>query len=350
MKITGGRIAKFLSAPPDDLCGVLLFGPNRGLAKERSEILMRAFAPGADTAFSTTVLTADDLSSDPARLSDEMSALSLLGDQRLVRIRLDHERSGAAIAKIIRNLDSNPDTCAARLVIEAGDMTPRSAVRKAFEAAGHFAAIGCYPDSSADLANLVRRALHDSAITIEPTALDMWLPLLEGDRALARGEIDKMIVFKGAGDTPGAVVNCDDIRQVTSGAGSASLDTIIMSAMSGKTVECDQAYRQAIASKTSAAVILFSLQRHISRLLEASAHVQGGERAESAIRALRPPVFRMQERAFIHQLRLWPSTALARTLSQTLTVETQLKSAGSPGESLVGRLLQAIASYASKLN
>ena len=138
MKLTGGRIDRFLQSPPDDIVGVLFFGPDRGLAKERSESLIKKFIPDPDDAFATTVLTADDLSTDPARLSDEMSALSLLGDDRLVRVRLDHERSGAAISKIIKALDTDPSKAAAKLVIEAGDMTPRSAVRKAFEAAGHF--------------------------------------------------------------------------------------------------------------------------------------------------------------------------------------------------------------------
>ena len=348
MKVTGGRVARFVDAPPADIHGVLLFGPDRGLVKERAEIIMAKFAPDSDAAFSTTVLTADDLTGDPARLADEMSALSLLGDQRLVRLRLDHERSGAAISKVIKSLDANPETCAAKLVVEAGDMTPRSAVRKAFEAAGHFAAVGCYADKAADIANLVRRSLTDAKITIEPTALDYWVPLLEGDRALSRNEIDKMILFKGAGDDPSAVVTLDDIKAIASGAQAASLDNIIMAALSGAPAQCDDAYRRALAGKTNPAVILRALQRHISRLLEAGAHMETGTRAESAIKALRPPVFRMQEREFIAQLRTWRMTALRKILSQSLSAEQQLKSAGAPGEAIVGRLLLAVAAFGAR--
>lgn len=348
MKITGGRIDRFLSQPPSDIIGVLFFGPDRGLAKERSDVLIRTFSDTPDDAFSSTVLTADDLSSDPARLADEMSALSLLGDQRLIRVRLDHERSGAAISKIIKELDTNPDRAAAKLVIEAGDMTPRSAVRKAFETAGHFAAIGCYADSAADLANLVRKSLTESNIGIDADALDLWVPLLEGDRAMSRGEIEKMILFKGFGKEPDAKVTLDDIKVLASGAQAASIDDIIMSAMSGRVDECDDAFRRAVEGKVNTAVILRSLQRHLSRLLEAAGHMQAGERPESAIKALRPPVFRMQERAFLTHLRLWPTGALNRALSQSLVAEAQLKSAGAPGEAIVGRMLLALSSFAAK--
>ncbi len=348
MKITGGRISRFLTSPPDDIIGVLFFGPDRGLAKERSDKLIHTFIDNPDDAFAATVLTADDLSSDPARLSDEMAALSLLGDDRLVRVRLDHERSGAAISKIIKALDTDPSRAAAKLVIEAGDMTPRSAVRKAFEAAGHFAAIGCYKDSAADLTNLVRSLLTESNISIAPDALDVWVPLLEGDRALTRGEIEKMILYKGFGQDPGAAVAIDDIKVLASGAQAASIDDIILSALNGETAKCDDAFRRAVASKVNTAVILRALQRHLGRLLEASAHMQAGERAESAIKSLRPPVFRMQERAFLNQLRIWPPLALQRALSQSLVAEEQLKSAGAPGEAIVGRMLLALASFAVK--
>lgn len=347
MKITGGRITRFIDSPPHDIIGVLFFGPDRGLAKERSDKLIHKFIDNPDDAFAATVLTADDLSSDPARLADEMSALSLLGDDRLVRLRLDHERSGAAISKIIKSLDTDPSRAAAKLVIEAGDMTPRSAVRKAFEAAGHFAAIGCYKDNPADLANLVRGTLTEHNIAIAPDALDLWVPLLDGDRALTRNEIDKMILYKGFGETPGATVSVADVKTLASGAQAASIDDIILSAMSGDTAKCDDAFRRAVASKVNTAVILRSLQRHLGRLLEANAHIQSGDRPESAIKALRPPVFRMQERTFISQLRIWPSRALQKALSQSLIAEEQLKSAGAPGEAIVGRMLLALSSFAA---
>ena len=348
MKITGSRVNSFLNNPPGDMIGVLLYGPDRGLAKERAEALIKKFSVDPDDAFSSTVLTSDDLSKDPARLADEMSALSMFGDQRLVRLRLDHERSGAAISKIIKDLDTHPDKAAARLVIEAGDMTPRSAIRKAFEAGGRFAAIGCYKDNAADLANMIRRELTENAIEIERDALDMWVPLLEGDRALSRNEIEKMVLYKGFGQTPGAKVTVDDVKILAAGAQAASIDDIIMNAMSGQIIKCDDAFKRAIAGKVNIAVILMSLQRHITRLLEASAHVQSGERPEGAIKSLRPPVFRMQERAFLNHLRIWPMKALHNALSETLNAEQQLKSAGAPGEAIVGRILLTLAGFAKK--
>ena len=348
MKITGARAARFLQKPPDDLIGVLLFGPDRGLVRERGAALAKYFITDPDDAFAVTQLTADDLTGDTARLADEMSALSLLGDARLVRLRLEHERAAAAIAKIIKELDARPERAEAKLIIEAGDMTTRSAIRKACDAAGHFASVGCYTDSAADVANMVRSTLSESGIKIDADALSLWVPLLEGDRGLTRGEIEKMAVYKGYGSEPNTVVTIADIKAVAAGGQTASIDDIINFTMGGKVDDADVMFRRAVAGKINTVVILFSLQRHISRLLEAQGKMARGESADGAVRSLRPPVFGMAQRSFTQQLRLWPESALQRALSQSLDVEKTVKTAASPADALVGRLILALSSFAAK--
>lgn len=348
MKLTGARATRFLEKPAQDIIGVLLFGPDRGLVKSRSQALAQIFMPNADDAFGVTVLTADDLSGDPAKLADEMSALSLLGDDRLVRLRLDHERNGAAISKLIKDFDTNPEKAAAKLIIEAGDMTPRSAIRKACDAAGHFASIGCYAASAKDIAEQVKLSLGEKTISINPDALDMWTPLLEGDHALAAGEIEKMALYKGYGQVKDAIVTVADIRAIAAGGQSASLDTIIMQMMSGLVDEADASYRRAISGKTNPVAVLISLQRHLLRLIEAAMIMDKGENIGQALRALRPPVFAMQEANFKRHLSLWPLPMLRRALVQSQKAEREIKTASAATEAIMGRLILALSSYAAK--
>ncbi|MEP1229469.1 MAG: DNA polymerase III subunit delta [Litorimonas sp.] len=348
MKITGARQKRFLDSPPSDLIGVLLFGPDRGLAKTRALALAKTLVPDADDTFGVTVLTSDDLSSDPAKLSDEMSALSLLGGGRLIRLRLDHERNGQAIAKLIKSFDADPSRAEAKLIIEAGDMTPRSHIRKAVEASGHFAAIGCYAANTQDLREQVKSGLSDKSIGIDTDALEYWLPFLEGDFALAAGEIEKMALYKGYGTIDNVKVTLDDIRAVAAGVQSASIDVIITQALTGQIDKCDAAYRRAVEGKTNPVSILFSLQRHMIRLMEAAIKMENGDSASSAIKSLRPPIFKMQEGAFISQLNIWPARMLSRSLQQCQLAERQLKSTGAPAEAITSRLLIALSTYAAK--
>jgi len=297
MKITGARQNRFLSAPPDDIIGVLLFGPDRGRVKSRGAALSKILVPDVDPTFGAALITADDLSADPAKLADEMSAMSLLGGGRIVRLRLDHERQASAISKLIKSFDTDPSRAEAKLIIEAGDMTTRSAIRKAVEASKHFAAIGCYAANANDLRGQVKDGLAAHKITITPEALENWLPLLEGDHALASGEIEKMALYKGYGKTEGAIVTLKDIQAVAAGGQSASIDMIVTEALSGQLDAMDASYRRAVAGKVSPIGILFGLQRQILRLTEASIAMQSGLPKGQAMKSLRPPVFAMHKSA-----------------------------------------------------
>lgn len=348
MKITGSRQDRFLAAPPPDVIGVLLFGPDRGRVKSRGAALSQIFVPDVDPTFGSTLITADDLTGDPAKLSDEMSAMSLLGGGRLVRLRLDHERQAAAISKLIKGFDADPTRAEAKLIIEAGDMTTRSAIRKAVEASKHFAAVACYAANANDLRGQVKDGLAAHKISITPEAMENWLPLLEGDHALASGEIEKMSLYKGYGSVEGAVVALKDIQAVAAGGQSASIDTIITEALSGEIDAMDASFRRAVAGKVSPIGILFGLQRQIMRLTEASIAMQTGLPKGQAMKSLRPPVFAMQERTFSRQLDIWGLRMLQRSLVECQTAERASKTAGAPIESIVSRLLLALAGYAAK--
>lgn len=347
MKITGARQDRFLSQPPHDLVGALLFGPDRGLVKSRAAALITTLAPDVDPAFGATVLTADDLVTDPARLMDEMSAMSLLGGTRLVRLRLDHERSGAAIAKLLKQIDAEPGRVEAKLVIEAGDLTPRSAIRKAAEAGKHLAALGCYPLGSRARRDQVQDQLKAIGIGITPDALDLWIPLLEGDHALAAGEVEKMALYKGYGQSE-ATVTAGDVRTLAAGAQGAAIDPIIQDALFGRLDSLDARYRRAVEAKLSPIAIHAALQRHILRLCEASERMDQGDSAVAATRSLRPPIFRMAEDNFVSTLKRWNGRALRSALQQCQTVERQLKSTASPAEALTERLLFGLARFAAK--
>jgi len=348
MKITGARQTRFLDAPPHDIIGVLFFGPDRGRVKSRAQALGKILVPDADPTFGMTLITADDLSTDPAKLSDEMSAMSLLGGGRLVRLRLDHERQASAISKLIKHFDTSPGQAEAKLIIEGGDMTPRSAIRKAVEASKHFAAIGCYAASANDLRSQIKDGLKAHQIGITPEALENWLPLLEGDHALTNGEIEKMALYKGYGKTEGEVVTLTDIQSVAAGGQTASIDTIVTEALTGQLDAMDASYRRAIAGKVSPIGILFGLQRQLLRLTEASILIDNGQPKTQAMKGLRPPVFAMQERVFSRQLDIWGLRMLRRSLKECQQAERASKTAGAAIDSIVSRLLLALAGYASK--
>ncbi len=362
MKLSGTGAKNWLSAPAEKILsnnlsdtlflGVLFYGPDSGLVSERASMIIKKLSDNPDNPFAITSLDADDLIGDNARLADEMMAQSLLGDTRLIKLRLSHEKSGAMIGRIIKDLDARPEICAAKIIVEAGDLNPRSSVRKAFEGAKNFIAIACYEDSQRDIANMVRDILGGYGIRIENEALNILTPLLAGDRRLARSEIEKLALYKGSGKEADATINklvtVADIKAIISGAGADGIDDIVFATLLGQVNNMDEILRRALAGKTSPHAILAALSRQIVRLHQAKSQMTQGVSADEAMRALRPPVFIMRKNDFGQALRIWNTSALERAIAQSIETEKSMKSTGSASEALLGRLLLALAVYASK--
>src|ERR1700755_1287314 len=130
MKLAPSRIAAFLQRPDPEIRAVLLYGPDEGLVRERAETVARSVCPDLTDPFCVADLTAAVLGADPARLADEAAQLSLTGGRRVVRVR----GGGDPLAQLFAGFLATPSGDALT-VTEAGDLTPRSPLRRTFEGA-----------------------------------------------------------------------------------------------------------------------------------------------------------------------------------------------------------------------
>ena len=139
MKIETRASAKFLRAPDRGCRAILLFGPDGGLVRERGASLARLVADDLADPFRVSELTGEMIEGDPARLADEAAALSLSGGRRVVRVRPAGNEAAEAFAGFLKHPVGD-----ALVVVEAGELDGRSALRKLFETATNAAAVACY--------------------------------------------------------------------------------------------------------------------------------------------------------------------------------------------------------------
>ena len=78
------EIGKNLKALEARFRAVLVYGPDDGLVRDRTGELVAQFADDPKDAFQVARLAPGDLTSDPARLADELAAIPMLGGRRLV--------------------------------------------------------------------------------------------------------------------------------------------------------------------------------------------------------------------------------------------------------------------------
>jgi DNA polymerase-3 subunit delta len=337
MKLAAARIDAFLRRPDPDIRAVLLYGPDAGLVRERADVVGRTISDDLHDPFRVADLTGAALAADPARLVDETAQISLMGGRRLVRVRDVGDAQATLFGRFLADAVGD-----GFVVVEAADLPARSALRRVFDDAPRGAAIGCYPDTARDLAQVVREMLGAHRVTASRDAVEFLTAHLGGDRLLTRAELDKLALY--AGD--GGAVGLDDVHAVIADSAALSLDDAVMAAAEGDVAALDRALARVFQEGEASVSVVRALLRHLLRLHGLAARVAAGDGAEAAVRSARPPIFFKQQDGFRRQLGLWTEPALRRALDLVADAETRIKTTGMPAETVCRDALLRIAEAA----
>ncbi len=337
MRLAPSRIAAFLQRPDPEISAVLLYGPDEGLVRERAEAVARSVCPDLRDPFRVADLMAAVLAADPARLADEAAQLSLAGGRRVVRVH----GAGDALAKLFSGfLESTPGE--ALVIVEAGELPSRSALRRAFEAARSSVAIGCYPDTPRELATVIRETLASHRVTASRDAGQFLIEHLGGDRMLTRSELEKLALYAGEGGR----IEIEDARLSISDTAAIELDDAVMAAAEGDAVRVERVLGRVFQQGGSPVSIIRTLLRHLHRLHVLTVRLSGGANIEEVMRTSRPPIFFKQEDSFRRQLGLWTEARLRPQLDRIAKAELNMKTTGLPAETVCREAMLALAQAA----
>ncbi len=348
--LKGRAIDAFLAARDKRVGAVLVYGPDLGLVRERADKIAAQVAPDFKDPFNTIELADADLKGEPSRLADEAAALSMMGGERVVRIRTSGEAAGEAARLVVTGLDGGYLKANGVVIIEAGDLAKTSGLRKLFEGSKSCVALPCYADGAADVRALAVDAARAEDLKFEDSALSFLVSFLGEDRGLSRAEIDKLILYKGpkAVRSGPATISLDDVK-------SSLVDTISDAGAEAASAAADGApARLALAlhrlsgAGSSPIGTLRLAQREMARLRTAQGLINEGASAETAMGRLRPPVFFMEKRSFEMRLKRWPLAKIDAALDTLLDAELGAKTTGLPDQEIAERALFRIAVMAGR--
>lgn len=334
MKLSYRDIEPFVKAPNPVARVILAYGPDNGLMKERTQIMGTSVVEDLNDPFNVVTLSTDTLNEDPARLSDEAGAISMMGGDRLIRI----ENAGDKITPLIKTYLEDPSE-ATLIILEAGELSPRSSLRKLCEAAKNAAALPCYVEDERDLGRLIRETLQTESIGIEQDAVTWLAANISGDRQKARNELEKLITYKGLDKTP---VSIADVQACCGEAGALALDDLVYACAGHNTLGALKTFNHLMEEGVSFVVILRSLQTHFRKLHLTKAKIEDGESAEGAMKSLKPPIFFKQQTAFKTQVSRWSINGISKVLQRLMDLEAQCKQTGAPVETLCSQAVLSI--------
>lgn len=339
MKIESHQVEAFLKKPHPAVRGVVVYGNDEGLVAERATTLAKTVCADLKDPFRVVDIAGDVLKGDPARLADEFSAMALMGGRRVIRVRPAGEESTSALENLAAAGAGD-----ALVVLEAGNLTPRSTLRTLAETEASLAALPCYPDSAKALEGLVEGAARAAGFGVEADALDWIVERLGGDRGQTRNEIEKLLLYK-QGDAS-KTVTLDDAVAVLGDTAAVGVDNVVAATFDGDPVALDRALDRVFAEGGNPVQLVRSLQRHADQLHLVASHAKGGSFEGAMFRARSLPRGGPVRQRFERHLKTWPLPRLSDALSTILKAEIECKSTGLPDETIARRLCLRLAQFA----
>jgi DNA polymerase III subunit delta len=333
--IKAHQAQSFLNPPGPKLPAVLFYGTDAGLIFERAAKLAALVA--ARDSGEIIRLDDADLDTNPDRLAIELQTIPMFGGSKVVRATAGRRINAAALQPLLEG-----GTLAATLIVEAGNLKPTDSMRGLFEKSAQAAAVACYADEARDIEGVIAEILKGHGLGITSDAREMLVARMGADRAMSRGEIEKLALY-ASGKTE---VDVADVEAIVGDASELAIDRTLNAAASGDAARAVAEFSRAVTAGESPQVLLIALQRHLQRLHRIRTELDAGASFEDVIRQQRPPVHFKQKDALGLQCRIWSSARLVQALARTSEAAKAARLTSSLEEAITEDLLISLAGSA----
>ena len=340
MKMAGTGAQGYLRKPDPSHSGLLIFGADTmRVATARQAAIAALVGPQGEEEMRLTRIPAANLRKDPAILDDAIKAQGFFSGHRVAFV--EDATDGLAKALTAALLDWQLGD--AQIVVTAGQLTTKSALRKAFEGHGSAVAIGIYddPPNRDDILNALKSAgLAAPSRDIMDGLMELAQTLEPGD---FRQTVEKVGLYKLGDD---ALLTMEDVLACAPQSAEVDVDDVLDVVTQGQAQVLGPVLRNLYAQGVTPVTLCISATRHFKRLY-AVASDPGG--ANAGIGRLRPPVFGPRRNKIVRQASAWGCDRLERALTTLTDVDLQLRSSDSaPQNALMERTLIRLAMMARR--
>ncbi|MCK8484310.1 DNA polymerase III subunit delta [Aliiroseovarius sp. S2029] len=317
MKLAPRDAARYFAKPDPSRAGVLIFGQDAmRVALKRQELIANLIGPGGEEEMRLSRLQAGDLRKDPAMLSDAVKSQGFFPGPRVAFVEDATETSAPVITAALSDWQEGD----AQIVVTAGNLKPRGALRKLFESHPNAFAVGIYDDPPTRdeiEADLKRAGITD----ISPEAMtDLTGLSRELDPGDFRQTMEKLGLYKLGDPSP---VIPDDVLAVSPTSTEAGLDDLLHATAEGRSGEIGPVLARLQAQGADPVGLCIAATRHFRALHAASADPGG---PSQGINRLRPPVHFKSRDRMVRQAQQWGLTRLEQALEILVDTDLTLRS------------------------
>lgn len=335
MKLSGADATRYFAKPDPKRTGLLIFGQDAmRVALRRQEVIAALIGPEGEAEMRLTRIPAADLRKDPAVLLDAMKSQGFFPGPRVAFLE-DATDTAAPLVSIAMK-DWRPGD--ATILITAGGLTGKSALKKLFDDHGSAISIGLYDDPPSR--EEIEATLTKSGLTsIDRAAMTDLLSLARDlDPGDFRQTVEKIALYKYSDPTPLMSV---DVAACAPATIEAEVDDVLHAVAEGRANAIGPLMRRLEGQGVTPVALCIGAMRHFRSLHFAASDPSG---AANGLARMRPPVFGPRRDRLLTQLQGWGLNRLEDALS--LLVETDLtlrSSSRAPAMAVMERALIRLA-------
>lgn len=329
MKITHNNVDSFIQNIPEDIKGVLIYGPDIGAVTTRARQLKKSIIDQENDPFCHTEISYNNVK-DSAVLQDELSAMTLTGGKRIVELI---EVSTTLTKEIREQIEKNQTTTL--VLITAGDLSPTSSLRKHCEQSKNIAALPCYKDEAPAIIAIIKKQLDKYAISYDQQAIQYLSQSFKGDRLLIECEIEKIITYVFEKKH----LSLEDAVKAIENSTENSYDELCNAVASKSAKLIHRNIEKLLTENIYPVTIVRIIINYFLKLQTAQNVKDNGYSETDSIKKIRPPIFFKQLPIFKKHLSHWNSSAIAKMLYALSNIEKELKSAKKPNELMFKRTM-----------
>ncbi len=335
MKLTGRDAARYFDRPDTGAAGALLFGADAmQVSLKRRALVENLVGENAGGEMRITRISGPDLTRDPAALLDAVKAVGFFPGPRAVVVEGAGDSHVACIASALDGWQPGD----AAMVLTAGNLTPRSKLRKLFETAPTAFAIGIYADPPGRETIIAALKKHGVAEIPHDVILDLEALAQSLDSGAFSQFLEKLALYKRGDSTP---LTAADIAECAPMQPGAEADALVNLAADGRADDLAREFARLGGQGATATGLTIVAARHFRTLHAASLDPSG---AETALARARPPVFGPRRSRMAAQVRNLGLARIETALDLIMDAELRLRSGRpTPGLALVERLFVRIA-------
>ncbi len=341
MKLTGAEAVRYFAHPDPKRAGLLIFGADgMRVALRRQQVIAALIGPEAEAEMRLTRLQAAVLRKDPAALIDAVKARGFFPGPRVVLLEEAGDTAAEAVATALADWRDGD----AMIVVTAGSLAAKSALRKAVEDHRNAVAIGIYddPPSRDEIeATLQKSGLAGIGREVMNDLMSLARDLDPGD---FRQTVEKIALYKWGDPTP---LTADDLAACAPATIEAEVDDILNIVAEARTPEVAIVLRRLEGQGVAAVTLCIGATRHF-RALHAATTDPGG--AAAGIARVRPPIFGPRRDRMLRQAQGWGRVKLEQALDLLVEADLSLRAAGqrAPAMAVMERALIRLAMLGSR--